>query len=89
VDVRWHLHHAQLREQAQFDGLYCLLTNLSAAAPLRAVFHHYKDQSLVEGRFRAVKQPPLQVRPLWLHQPQRIESLVFVVMVALVLSDLP
>ena len=89
VDVRWRLHRAQLREEAQFDGLYCLLTNLSAAAaPLHTVFHHYKDQSLVEGRFRAVKQPPLQVRPLWLHQPQRIESLVFVVMVALVLFAL-
>ena len=89
VDVRWRLHRAQLREEAQFDGLYCLLTNLSAAAaPLRAVFQHYKEQSLVEGRFRAVKQPPLQVRPLWLHQPQRMESLVFVVMVALFLFAL-
>jgi hypothetical protein len=89
VDVHWRLHRAQLREEAQFDGLYCLLTNLSAAAaPLHAVFHHYKQQSLVEGRFRAVKQPPLQVRPLWLHQPQRIESLVFVVMVALFLFAL-
>jgi hypothetical protein len=43
---------------------------------------------LVEGRFRAVKHPPLQVRPLWLHQPQRIESLIFVVMVALFLFAL-
>ena len=86
VDVHWRLHRAQLREEAQFDGLYCLLTNLSAtAAPLHAVFRHYKAQSLVEGRFRAVKHPPLQVRPLWLHQPQRIESLVFVVMVMVAL----
>jgi hypothetical protein len=73
-----------LREDAPFDGLYSLLTNLTpAAAPARTIFRRYKDQSLVEGRFRAVKHPPLQVRPLWLHQPQRIESLVFVVMVAL------
>jgi len=42
----------------------------------------------IEGRFRAVKHPPLQVRPLWLHQPRRIESLVFVVMVALFLFAL-
>jgi hypothetical protein len=89
VDVHWRLNRTQLREEAQFDGLYCLLTNLSAAtAPLRTVFHHYKEQSLVEGRFRAVKQPPLQVCPLGLHQPQRIESLVFVVMVALFLFAL-
>ncbi len=89
LDVRWRVNHAALREAAQFDGLYCLLTNLAdAAAPLQAVFHHYKEQSLVEGRFRAVKHPPLQVRPLWLHQPQRIESLIFGIMVALFLFAL-
>jgi Transposase DDE domain len=82
--VTWQLNHAQLREDAQFDGLYSLLTNLTpAAAPAPTIFRHYKEQSLVEGRFRAVKHPPLQVRPLWLHQPQRIESLVFVVLAAL------
>jgi hypothetical protein len=38
VDGRWHLHQAQLREEAQFDGLYGLLTNLAAAAaPLRGL----------------------------------------------------
>ena len=47
-----------------------------------------KEQSLGEGRFRTVKQPPIQVRPLWLHQPQRIESLAFVVMMALFLFAL-
>jgi Domain of unknown function (DUF4277) len=89
VDVRWRLNRALLREEARFDGLYCLLTNLTlAAASLHVVFRHYKEQSLVEGRFRAVKHPPIQVRPLWLHQPQRLESLVFVVMLALFLFAL-
>ena len=89
LDVRWRLHHAALREEAQCDGLYALVTNLAAdAATAPDIFRHYKEQSLVEGRFRAVKHPPLQVRPLWLHQPQRIESLIFVVMVALFLFAL-
>jgi hypothetical protein len=88
-DVRWRLNHAPLREEAQFDGLYCLVTNLAAAtATMHDIFRRYKEQSLVEGRFRAVKHPPIQVRPLWLHQPQRIASLVFVVMVALFLFAL-
>jgi hypothetical protein len=43
---------------------------------------------VVEGRFRSFKHPPLQARPLWLHQPQRLESLVFVVLVALFLFAL-
>jgi Domain of unknown function (DUF4277) len=88
-DVRWRLDRQRLREDAQFDGLYCLLTNQpGAVAGRRAVFRAYKDQSQVEGRFRGLKQPPLQVRPLWLHQPRRLESLVFVVLVALFLFAL-
>lgn len=89
LDVRWRLDRQRLREDAQFDGLYCLLTNQPrAAAGRRAVFRAYKDQSAVEGRFRVLKQPPIQVRPLWLHQPRRLESLVFVIMVALLLFAL-
>ena len=87
--VRWHLDHKQLREDERFDGLYCLLTNqIQAEASSQEVFREYKGQSKVEGRFRGVKHPPLQIRPLWLHQPKRIESLLFVVMVALFLFAL-
>jgi transposase len=84
LDVRWRLQRECLREDAQFDGFYCILTNeVETRASLQAIFLTYKEQSKVERRFRLVKQPPIQVRPVWLHQPQRIESLVFVVMVAL------
>jgi transposase len=89
VHLSWRLDHARLREEAQFDGLYSLLTNLTwQQAQTRTIFRHYKDQSVVEGRFKNFKHPPLQVRPLWLHQPQRLESLVFVVLVALFLFAL-
>jgi hypothetical protein len=89
LDLRWHLQRAALREEARFDGLYALVTNLlPTQAPVREVFRLYKRQRTVEGRFRVVKHPPIRVRPLWLHQPQRIESLVFVVMVALFLFAL-
>jgi hypothetical protein len=89
LDMRWWLNRGQLREDAQFDGVYCLVTNLpEAEAGLHEVFGAYKQQAKVEGRFRAVKQPPIRVRPVWLHQPRRIESLVFVVMVALFLFAL-
>jgi hypothetical protein len=89
LSVRWRLDRARLREDAALDGLYCLLTNEAASGlPLAGVFAAYKGQSGVEGRFRAVKQPPIQMRPVWLHQPRRIESLVFVVMAALLLFAL-
>jgi transposase len=82
--LSWHLNRPALAEDAQFDGVYCLLTNDTAPdASVHRHFHDYKGQAKVEGRFRTVKAPPIQVRPVWLHQPQRIASLVFVVMVAL------
>jgi transposase len=88
-DLRWKVDHQRLRGEACFDGIYCLLTNLSQAqATLHGVFRAYKGQSKVEGRFKAIKHPPIQVRPMWLHQPRRIESLIFVVMVALYLFTL-
>ena len=88
-DVRWRLDPRRLREEALFDGIYCLLTNWPLAeADLRTVFHAYKEQIQVEQRFRVTKHPPLQVRPVWLHQPTRIASLLFVVMVALFLFAL-
>jgi transposase len=87
--LHWRLDRGRLRENELFDGIYCLLTNQTAAeASSQEVFREYKAQSKVEGRFRGVKHPPLQIRPLWLHQPKRIESLLFVVMVALFLFAL-
>jgi Domain of unknown function (DUF4277) len=89
IRVHWQMDHDRLREEAPFDGTYSLLTNLTPAqAQACTIFRHYKEQSLVEGRFKSFKHPPLQVRPLWLHQPARLESLVFVVLVALFLFAL-
>jgi len=88
LDVRWQLDHKRLREEARFDGIYCVLTNQPhAEATTREVFRAYKGQAKVE-RFRVLKRPSIQVRPLWLHQPHRLESLIFVVMVALFLFTL-
>jgi transposase len=87
--LHWQLDQKQLQEDELFDGIYCLLTNQTEAdASRQEVFGAYKAQSKVEGRFRSAKHPPLQVRLLWLHQPKRVESLLFVVMVALFLFAL-
>jgi transposase len=84
ISLSWRLNRPALAEDARFDGIYCLLTNDTCPeASLHRVFHDYKGQPKVEGRFHALKSLPIQVRPLWLHQPKRIASLIFVVMVAL------
>ena len=43
---------------------------------------HFKGQEIVERRIRTVKGP-IQVRPMFLHKEERIESLVLVAMIAL------
>ncbi len=84
LTLSWRLNRPALAEDAPFDGVYCLLTNdTTLTASVHRVFHDYKGQAKVEGRFRAVKALPIQIRPVWLHQPTRIASLIFVVMVAL------
>ena len=65
LDVRWRLQHKCLRQDAQFDGFYCVLTNeVETQAPMQAIFRTYKEQSKVERRFRMVKQPPIQAQVL-------------------------
>jgi hypothetical protein len=65
LDVRWRLQPECLRQDAQFDGFYCVLTNeAETQAPMQAIFRTYKEQSKVERRFRMVKQPPIQAQVL-------------------------
>jgi transposase len=70
-----------LAQAAALDGRYLLGTNagdLTAAQMLE----RFKGQEIVERRFRTVKGP-IQVRPLYLQSEERIESLLLLVMVAL------
>ncbi len=51
------------------------------------MLERFKGQEVVEPRFRTVKGP-IQVRPLYLQTEERIESLVLLVMVALLVFSL-
>jgi hypothetical protein len=53
-----------------------------------AILESYKGQTHIEHCFQTLKQPPIQVSPLWLHNPQRIESLLFLLFLALMLIAL-
>ncbi|MGH7425035.1 MAG: IS1634 family transposase [Candidatus Methylomirabilales bacterium] len=79
---------AAIAEAAGTDGIYALATNLpgrrlTAGQLLRI----YKNQSLIECAHRNAKGS-LRVRPVFLHNDDRIEALVSVVGLALVVFGL-
>jgi transposase len=64
-----------------------LTTNLPSRLSARRILHTYKAQSLVEQRHRDAKQT-LRVRPLFLHNDDRIAALISVVGLALTVFGL-
>jgi transposase len=72
---------------ARIDGVYALATNLPGRLSATQVLRLYKDQPLVELRHRDAKQT-LRVRPIFLHNDDRITALVSIVGLALVIFGL-
>ena len=62
------------------DGRYMLGTNRPLSE--EEMLFHFKRQDKIEKRIRTIKGP-IQVRPMFLHKQERIESLVFICMLAL------
>lgn len=78
---------AAIDQQARTDGVYALCTNLPGRLSATQLLRLYKDQPLVELRHRDAKQT-LRVRPIFLHNDQRITALVSIVGLALVVFGL-
>lgn len=89
--LSWQRHHDAIATAAQLDGLYAIATNLPdpAGPTLTAldVLTIYKDQWIIEQRHRDLKQT-LHVRPVFLHNDDRIEALIAVVGIALLIFGL-
>ena len=90
--ITWARDTAAITAASQLDGLYALATNLPdhpGGAPLTAldVLEIYKDQWIVEQRHRDLKQT-LRVRPVFLHNDDRIEALIAVIGIALLIFGL-
>jgi transposase len=64
-----------------------LATNLTGRISASRILHTYKTQHVVEQRHRDAKQT-LRVRPIFLHNDDRIEALVSVVGLALTVFGL-
>jgi hypothetical protein len=91
--LTWHRDTNAITAASRLDGLYALATNLPDpdpdTGPLTAtdVLRTYKDQWVVEQRHRDLKQT-LRVRPIFLHNDDRIDALVHVVGIALLVFGL-
>jgi hypothetical protein len=80
--------HDAIAHTARTDGIYALATNmpdtrLSAGKVLRL----YKEQEVVERRHRDLKQT-LKVRPIFLHNDDRIYALISIIGIALLIFGL-
>ncbi len=78
----WSRDHDAIAQAARTDGVYALATNLPGRISATRILHLYKDQILVEMRHRDAKQT-LRVRPLFLHNDDRITALISIVGLAL------
>lgn len=67
------------------DGRYLLVTNRSLTAD--EMLARFKEQDRIEKRIGTIKGP-IRIRPMFLHKQQRIESLVFICMVALLVFSI-
>ena len=84
--ISWRRNEEAIAAAGALDGLYALATNLpdpqEGTLSALEVLKVYKDQWIVEQRHRDLKQT-LRVRPVFLHNDDRIEALIAVIGIAL------
>ena len=77
------LYDAQAAQRdAQYDGYSALVTTASREQSAEVVFTKYKQQGYSELANHEFKTP-LAVHPLFLKSPERVEALVFLMLIAL------
>jgi transposase len=81
VDLRWQIDRYAWWQAEQRDGRYLLVTN-DWSLSHRQIFQLYRAKDGVEKRFHVCKSD-VQVSPLYLHQDQRIASMLLLNMLAL------
>jgi transposase len=79
--------HDAIAAAARTDGIYALATNLPGRLNANRVLELYKARQIVERRHRDYKQT-LKVRPIFLHNDDRIYALTSIVGLALLIFGL-
>jgi hypothetical protein len=85
--LTWQRDEHAISAAAATDGVYALATNLPGPLTADHVLCLYKDQQIVERRHRDAKQT-LKVRPIFLHNDDRIHALTSLVGIALLIFGL-
>jgi transposase len=80
IEFGFELDKEKLEEDTRFEGVFVIQTNGEGGA--REILGDYKGQAVMEGRVSNLKGP-IKLRPIFLHKQERIESLVFVIFLAL------
>jgi hypothetical protein len=87
LTLAWQRNHQAIATAASFDGIYALATNLPGRITAGQVLRLYKDQQIVERRHRDMKQT-LKVRPIFLHNDDRVYALISIVGISLLIFGL-
>lgn len=86
--LTWTRDQDAINTAAATDGIYALATNLPAKRLTAGqVLRDYKGQQIVERRHRDYKQT-LKVRPIFLHNDDRIYALTSIIAIALLIFGL-
>ncbi|MBM3696757.1 MAG: IS1634 family transposase [Actinobacteria bacterium] len=87
--LSWSRDRGAIEAASAADGVYALATNLPGRLGAARVLRTYKNQPLVELAHRNAKgQAALRVRPVFLHNDDRIGALISIVGLALVVFGL-
>ena len=85
--IEWQRDDKAITQAARTDGIYALATNLPGTLTAGKLLRLYKEQEVVERRHRDLKQT-LKVRPIFLHNDDRIYALISIIGIALLISGL-
>ena len=87
LTVTWQRNQPAIDTAKSFDGIYALATNLPGRITAGQILRLYKDQQIVERRHRDLKQT-LKVRPIFLHNDDRVHALLSIVGISLLIFGL-
>ncbi len=72
------------REERKRASCFVLISNIETGFSAFDLLKEYKQQSVVENRFRFIKHP-VYVGPIWLKKKGRLEAMCYVILIALAL----
>jgi len=77
------LDEEALQREKERLSCFILISNVGQDYSTRAILKEYKEQTVVENRFKFIKHP-LYVGPMFLQKKERLEALSYVILMALI-----